>query len=203
MISKKIFLTLTIMAAALLAHTAPALATGPDCSSGRNKRGYDAGVLIGKSIVRQAWNGVDQDPNQFDTFMDIVRDAINTAISGLPNDASDYVKCRAKGLAQGACDQLGTIQAGVATTCLLDGQVWGDLSADLYCALSIEFGGQDVLGLMPSSPLNVCGANFEAGCHSHFATGVTSSLACQPYSVDPYGLVFADWQIGMCIYEAP
>lgn len=203
MFSKKIVLTITLMAAALVAHAAPAFASGPDCSSGRNKRGYDAGVLVGKSIVRQAWLGIGQDPDQFDSFMDIVRGATRSAIAGLPNDASDYVKCRAKGLSQGVCDQLGSIQDDVVDACVLDGEVWGELSGDLYCALSIEFGGQDVLGLMPVAPESLCGESFEEACQDEFASFAEASPTCEPYTEAPFVSVFADWQVGMCMYEIP
>jgi len=203
MFSKKILLIVTIMAAAVLAHTAPAFATGPNCSVGRNKRGFDAGVLIGKSIVSQAWNGIGQDVDQFDAFMDTVHDLVHTAISGLPNDSSDYVKCRAKGLGQGVCNELGDIQDDVTSICLLDGQIWGDLSGELYCEFSIAFGGQDALGLLPVTPTNLCGDNFEDGCHDTFASYAAATPECVPYSVAPYAAVFADWQSGMCAYELP
>jgi hypothetical protein len=202
MISKKLLLVIAIIAGAFVAQTAPAFASGPNCTTVlRNKRGYEAGKLIGKSIVSQAWNGIGQDVDQFDTFMDTVHDLVHTAISGLPNDASDYVKCRAKGLGQGVCDQLGAIQDDVEDICLLDGVVWGDLSGELYCELSIEFGAQDALGLIPVAPTNTCGDAFEDGCHASFTTYATSSTECVPFTAAPNASVFADWQDGMCAYE--
>jgi hypothetical protein len=203
MFSKKIVLIVTMMAAALIAHVAPAAASGPNCSTGRNKLGYNAGVLAGGSIVRQAWGRADHDPDHFEDFMHTVHGIVHTAIAGLPSDASDFVKCRAKGLGQGVCDELGNIQGGIATACLLDGQTWGELSAQLYCDLSIQFFGQDVLDLLPAPPTNVCGTNFELGCHLEFAEEAGEYAACASYTVAPYTAVFASWQEGLCIYEAP
>jgi hypothetical protein len=204
MISKKFLLSLIVSAAALLMTASTAFATTPepelDCSTGRNKRGYDAGVLVGGSIVRQAWNGIGQDVSRVDEFVTKVRAAVRTAIRNLPDDATDYVLCRAKGLAQGTCDELGEIQDEVGAVCFLDGQVWGDLSADLYCALSIEFEGQDVLGLLPVTPDSLCGENFVEGCQSQFEISSLAYAGCPLYVAAPWDDVFADWQVGVCIY---
>jgi hypothetical protein len=201
MISKKLLLLATLIAGAFIAQSSPAFASGPNCSSGRPKRGYDTGVLIGKSIVQQAWNGIGQDVDQFDDFMETVHDIVHTAIAGIPNDATDYSKCRAKGLAQGVCDKLGEIQDDVTDICLLDGAVWGDLSGELFCELSIVFGAQDALGLVPVTPTGLCGDSFEEGCHDTFSDYATSSTECLPFTAAPNVSVYEDWKTGMCAYE--
>jgi hypothetical protein len=89
----------TTLAAVIV--TTPGVASATDCTTGRNKRGYDAGVLVGGSIVNQAWNGIGQDPDAFDEFRVVVKNAVHTAISGLAGSVDDYVRCRAKGLVSG------------------------------------------------------------------------------------------------------
>jgi hypothetical protein len=203
MFSKKTVLSLVIMTATLLVGVVPAFATPPDCSSGRNLRGYNAGVTIGRSIVRQAWNSIGQDPDRFDELVDTVHDAVWVAIGGLPSDASDYTKCRAKGLGQGVCDQLDDIQVVVVGQCVLDGEVWGDLSAVLYCGLSLALGPQEALGLIPVSPTNLCGDSFEDSCQSEFASVAAAEPTCEAFIEAPNDDVYADWQVGMCAYELP
>jgi hypothetical protein len=193
--SKKLLLSLSLMAGVMLVAVSPALATPLDCSTGSNARHYNTGKLIGASIARQAWESVGQEPDRFEEAADAVREAISNAILGLPNTASATVKCRAKGMSQGVCDQLGDIQDEVAGICLLDGQLWGTLSGDLYCALAIEFGAVDAFELAPIPPTNLCGENFVEGCEDNFAS--------YAFTIAPNEGEFASWQGGMCSYEIP
>jgi hypothetical protein len=203
MFIRKLSLVLATFVALLVVTTGVASATtGPDCSTGRNLRGYSAGVLLGKNVVSQAWNAVSHDPDQFDAFKTAVRTSVHHAIHLLATDASDYVQCRAKGMAQGVCDQLDTIQTSVSNICLLDGSAWGELSADLYCALSDAFGGLDVSGLLPNPPDGLCGTSFEDACADEFAA-FASQPACHAFTVAPFVEVFAESQTNMCIYAAP
>jgi hypothetical protein len=201
--SKKLLLSLSLMAGVMFVAVSPALATPPNCSTGRNATQYSTGRTIGASIARQAWLSVGQEPDRFEEAADAVREAISNAILGLPNTASDAVKCRAKGMSQGVCDQLGDIQDEVAGICLLDGQLWGTLSGDLYCALAIEFGAVDAFELAPIPPTNLCGENFVEGCEDHFASYASSLAACVPFTIAPNEVEFASWQGGMCSYEIP
>ena len=192
--------TITVFATTLAAVivTTPSVASATDCTTGRNKRAYDAGVLTGKSIVNQAWNGVGQDPDAFDQFKVTVENAVNTGIATIAVSADDYVRCRAKGLAQGSVDQIGEIQGQVTSTCLLDGDMWGEFSADLYCALATAFDGLDVAGLLPNPPDGLCGTTFETSCHAAFSTFATTPVnQCVDYSVGP---AFVETQQNMCIY---
>jgi hypothetical protein len=203
MFIRKLSLVLATFVALLVVTTGVASATtGPDCSTGRNNRGFLAGKMIGKNIVQQAWNAASHDPDQFDFFKTTVRNTVHTAIHSLATDASDYVQCRAKGLAQGVCDQLDVIQTSVTSVCLLDGQAWGELSADLYCALSDAFGGLDITGLLPNPPDGLCGSTFEEACADEFAS-FASQPACQAFTVAPFVAVFVEAQTNMCIYAAP
>jgi hypothetical protein len=203
--SKKLLLSLTIMAGVLFVGASPALATNLNCQNSASKRAqYTTGVTLGKSIVVQAWHSTDEDPNSFEEFYATIRPIILGRIADLPSGASDLVKCRAKGLSQGVCDGFGIIQDEVGAVCLLDGQTWGNLSGDLYCALSIEFGGVEALGLVPVPPTNLCGTNFVAGCIEEFVSYAEADAnACDAFTEAPHENVYADWQSGMCAYELP
>jgi hypothetical protein len=203
MFSKKTVLSLVFMAATLIVGVVPAFADDPNCTDSRNRRGYNAGVTIGTQIVTQAWNSIGQDPDRFDELVDVVHGAVWTAISRV-TDASPYTQCRIKGLAQAVCDTLDGIQETVVGQCVLDGQAWGELSAVLYCSLSVAFGQQVGLGLVPVAPTNLCGASFEDACQDEFASvAAEPELACGEFIAEPNDDVFADWQVGMCAYELP
>jgi hypothetical protein len=197
--SKKLLLSLTLMAGVMFVAVSPALATTP--CTGRNAGAYNLGKTLGAQIAKQAWASSSQDPDDFEEFAAFVRGTVADAIADLPNDASPYTKCRAKGLAQGVCDGLGWVQDQVAGVCLLDGQTWGLLAGDLYCALATEFGAVEALGLLPVPPTTVCGENFVSGCESEFQSYATAT--CESFTIAPHEVEFADWQGGMCAYELP
>jgi hypothetical protein len=209
--SKKLLLSLTIMAGVLFVGVSPALASRLNCSTGQNARGYAAGVTVGKSIVRTAWASSDQSPDGYEAFRQLIRRTVRNAIANLPDDASNYTKCRAKGLSQGVCDGLGIVQDGIAEACFLDGSTWGALSGDIYCALAIEFGGADLFDLLPVAPTNLCGTNFVNGCTEGFEDYAYALEACELYTdeaqddgSDPaFVNSYLSWQGGMCSYEIP
>jgi hypothetical protein len=211
--SKKLLLSLTIMAGVLFVAVSPALATPLDCSTGRNLTQYNGGRTLGMSIARQAWQSVGRNPDRFEEAADAVRSAVTGAIANLPNTASELVKCRAKGMSQGVCDGLSDIQDEVSSVCFLDGQMWGELSGDIYCALATEFGGADLFELLPVAPTNLCGTNFVEGCTGEFDAYAYALATCAPYTdydadltdtvVPPFAAEYASWQGGMCSYEIP
>jgi hypothetical protein len=209
--SKKLLLSLTIMAGVLFVGASPALATNLDCSRGQNARGYAAGFAGGKSIVRTAWASSDQSPDGYEAFRTLIRRTVRNAIANLPDDASPYTKCRAKGLAQGVCDGLGIVQDGIAEACFLDGSTWGALSGDIYCALAIEFGGAELFDLLPVPPTNLCGTNFVAGCVQGFDDYAYPLATCDAFTDEPtadgsereFADAYVSWQGGLCSYEIP
>jgi hypothetical protein len=199
---KKIALFVAAMGLMLVASVGSAHASGPDCSTGAKKAQYNTGKKLAGSIVAQAWASSDQDPLGFEDFAATVRGVVTTAIEKLQSqNPSDLVLCRAKGLAQGLCDALGDIQDEVEGICLLDGEMWGELSADLYCSLSIAFGGLDVVGLLPAAPLSICGQSFEEGCQDTFADLTTGSDECFDFTAGSFIPVFEESQHNMCVFE--
>jgi hypothetical protein len=206
--SKKLLLSLTIMAGVLFVGASPALATNPPlvCTGvgapPANVSQYNMGKRLGALYASQAWRSAGQDPNRFEEVADLVRESVSNAILNL-NDASDRIKCRAKGMSQGVCDELSNIQDGVVGRCLLDGEVWGALSGDLYCALAIEFGGADIFDLLPVAPTNLCGTNFVNACEGQFDVYVDTFDACEDYNLANAEASYLSWQGGMCSYEIP
>jgi hypothetical protein len=174
----------------------------PTCTTGSKLAQYKTGKKLGAMIVDQAWLTVGEDPTRFDEVADAVRAAVSTAIDNLASsNPSDLVLCRAKGMAQGVCDALDGIQDGVEEICLLDGEAWGELSSELYCSLSIAFGGLDVVGLLPAAPVGVCGETFEDTCREVFTSLSSGDDECDDFTVAPFALVFAESEHNMCIFE--
>jgi hypothetical protein len=201
MFAIKTVLSLVILAATLLVAVAPATAMPAECTSSRDIGSFNSGVTIGRFIVRSAWNRVGQDPDHFEEAAAAVRDAVSVAIAGLPPGASTFVRCRAAGISQGVCDQLGIIQGDVVGQCVLDGEMWGVLSAQIYCDLAIAFEGQDVFDLVPTAPTTLCGESFEFACGVEFDVSAAADAVCAEYTDDPFLLEYNSWKDGLCAYE--
>jgi hypothetical protein len=201
MFAIKTVLSLVILAATLLVAAAPATAMPAECATARDIGSFNSGVTLGRLITRQAWNRVGQDPDRFEEAAAAVRAAVSGAIAGLPSEATSFVRCRAAGISQGVCDQLGIIQGGIVGQCVLDGEMWGVLSAQIYCDLAIAFEGQDVFDLIPTAPTTLCGESFEGACRGEFDEAAEADAVCLEYTEDPFLLEYASWKAGLCAYE--
>lgn len=206
----KLFVSLVACAAVL--GTASLASAGPstECATGFKHRMYRTGFAGGASIVNSAWLATDRDPLSVDDFVQTVEDIILAAIPGA--SGSPFLQCRLEGFMDGALAKLDAILAEVDELCSLDGQIWGEFSAQLYCALSEEFGGLFPLGLLPAKPaVATCAVAFEETCEETFATGVTDGivdawddpvvLACPEFAEAPFALAFAETQANQCLFE--
>lgn len=207
----KLFVSLVACAAMLgTAGVASAGGASDDCDTGFNYRMYRTGYAGGSSIVRSAWLSTDSDPLSVDEFVETVEDIILGAIPGA--SGSEFLQCRLEGFIDGAVARLDSILAEADEACSLDGQIWGEFSAQLYCSLSEEFGGLFPLGLLPAKPaVTTCAIAFEETCEDTFETGVIDGivdawddpivLACPEFADEPFELAFAETQANQCLFE--
>ena len=171
-----------------------------NCSSGLNQRMYTTGVHIGGQLVGQV--PFDPDPDNAEAAVAHVQEILVTAIDRLPSTASDAIKCRAKGMLQGAVDALEAWLAEVEAACALDGEIWGEFSAVLYCELSEAFDGLTALGLLPECPATgVCGAAFESSCNTTYTD--TAAALCPDFTIDPFLTVYDENRALQCTYVVP
>lgn len=187
-----------ILAAAMVTVglTGTAAATPPECSSGRAWRGYVAGERQGASIVRRAWLSVDQDPDRLEDFTEAVINALGTTARIVAG--TSYADCRIKGFVEGAWEAMWTIQVDTMVECFMDGALWGEMVATVYCSLSYDLGGLalDVWYFHP--PTNWCGIHFEGGC-----TSMANTVAhdeCYHYTVGGFATVWAQYRHNECMY---
>lgn len=173
------------------------------CSTGRPSTGYKVGVLTGENIVNQAWNGIDQHCMlvvEETTFTDTILDTLKMLE---PVFASDYVICRYYGFARGVADRLIEIQNECLGYCVLDGQMIGEIAAQMYCELSILLGGLAKDVDLIEGFLTLCGAAQVGACESIFASITTNydDPACTQYTEGDYSEVWAQAQNNQCVYN--
>ncbi len=202
----------------------------PDCRNNNDQAQLTAGRQIGTGLVEQAFAGIERDLDRIEEFkatvIRVVSTTLRAAVSGPPSRA---VACRAQGLIDGVIARLDALQADTGCGeegcenasfpaplssrsialqrrrfffCWMDGVFWGELSAELYCSLSIELDGLAPLGLeLPPPADNCCGLGFEIACNLKFASDATGDPACFPYTVPPHEEVYVENRAISCAFE--
>jgi hypothetical protein len=181
--------------------------TGPNCSTARNARSYQQGVGIGQSLTNTAFAAanVEEDPDRLEEFRDAVLNALGSAFP--TTFSTDFLTCRAQGLLDGATARLGELQETVLAQCLLDGEFWGDFSANLYCTILERLLNPNPSSLpfqFPRPPAGLCGTEFEHGCDEEFeavALDPTGTrVSCFPFSRASFVPLFRATQNNQCTY---
>jgi hypothetical protein len=182
----------------------------PECTgTTRNASAYSSGVSQGIYTVLQTWRSaaVAQDPRKCNTTLaPLVIDVIPGAIASAFQVENDlYTQCRAKGILDGTVYELGLI----CPPCVLDGIDWGELSANVYCALSTKLGG---LGSVPpwfmrADQPGICAANFQTICEDVYrfiatngadALDAATATVLRQMSIDPFS-AYLNAQSQMCV----
>lgn len=171
-------------------------------------RGYQSGVSMGRSLVQRAWGSVN-DCDQLELFTDIV--VSNVQRYELRGD-STYTVCRHTGMLDGVFQELDAVWAVCDGQCCQEGQVIGELSAELYCQLSIILDGLAEPDDFVRRPVYTCGLTFETCCDANFigtslsyeGMNMTGDLVqCRVYTDDPYFDVWNGTRELQCMYVPP
>jgi cysteine-rich repeat protein len=185
MMMKKMYVRTIIASICIIGFIESAEADMPEMceSSSRLTGGYDTGFLTGGNIIDQAWNGIGQD------CMAIVEETwFKEKVLGVlallspPDDPTDYVKCRYTGYVDGIASRLTEIEQICVDQCILDGQFIGDITATVYCDLSISLGGLGLADYLIEGLLTVCGEEMVAACEGTFTTVTEGNEECVPYT---------------------
>lgn len=224
-------LAAVVVLVALLSMS-PDAAAQPDCSRGRNRTQADTGSAAGEALVEQAFEGIGRSVERIDEFkarvLDVIRNTLRAA--GRSARGNPALLCRAIGLMNGVVARLDALQEETACgdepcpnasrldqlasfepidlqrrgiiQCWLDGFFWGELSAELYCALAIELDGLAALGVeLPPRARSCCGFGFETACNAKFAFDATADEACEPYTLPPHEAAYLETRRLQCTFE--
>jgi hypothetical protein len=185
---------------------------------------------MGTTLVDQIWrsSAVHQDIDNWD----ILNRQVTTTIPAIVANAyrvseSQYTKCRVQGLLDGTVCRMNTHNP--LPGCQLDGVDWGNISAAVYCGLSIELGGLfDVEPWFIRVSPGMCGQSFQLYCEETYRYGATfgndalapavlaflaaegvdpadllQPAACVPYTANTFVDVFNDSVYIDCSYTIP
>ncbi|MDC0747589.1 hypothetical protein [Polyangium mundeleinium] len=113
--------------------------------------------------------------------------------------------CAYVGHVAGMLEEVPVGVAKNAAQCCEEGEQSAQIIGQLYCDLSIAFGGLDVMGFIPRTPQATCGASFEACCDEHFTSftrdyGNLKKGMCRPYTEGEFSGVWAEARNNFCGY---
>jgi len=174
------------------------------CGSARDTRFYNLGVRKGRNLAQQAINSLGddeeqicQDPDALADLEDLIREIVD-AIE-IPAHASQATRCHVFGQIAGLIAEIVDFQEECPIICCIaDGRLIGEISAKLYCELSIALGGLVPVELFDRLATDTCGERFQESCDEKFAYVATSDHECKPFTKDEFEEVFEEAQNNQC-----
>ncbi|MEY4575851.1 MAG: hypothetical protein RL701_554 [Pseudomonadota bacterium] len=184
-------LTLSIVGAVFGANVASAQTTVPsvpkaptlpsECTAKRDSTAWTSSKAAGESRVNAIWksNAVAQDLDKLSAALPAALDSLEQFLTGLSSGTpTTYIQCRAQGYTEGFLFALNKL----FKACVLDGAEWGQFGADLYCRMSIEYGGLAADTLFLRAPVGVCGNLTEYTCEEVYRhVGSEGTYTVSPY----------------------
>jgi len=199
-------LILSCLAVAQTAASASAQAVPVGCREARPARAYQQALSTGQNLASLAWSKL-HDCARLGQFVDKVAAALT---SYRPASKDLQLVCRYTGFVDGVFQAVSGAFGSCSDQCCMEGQAIGEMSAQLYCDLSILLDGLGSPDDFVRGPVDSCGSAFQACCDSAFTNesrnyrGVNSArkqIACRPYTVDAYRQVWSDTRELECAYE--
>ena len=151
---------------------------------------YAVGYAFGGYAVDQAWQSISADCNQLPTFTADIKRIFNNLF--LPPAPSTSFTCRYTGIFNGGIEKLHELWPLCAELCTMDGQMVGELIGQLYCSLSIAFGGLDVSRTTYCRPpTSWCSELAQTACEETYASYTPTYVdplggTCALYTESPY-----------------
>lgn len=202
---RKIIISLIVtMCAVLVPKAAEAQVPPPICNTAQEIRQFLIGLRTGHSLARQAIASVEDaspEPNICDDLEAVVD--LRALIQGIVDDLteippSEVAACRLQGHIIGLLSEVDDLQDSCEDTCIADGQFIGEISAELYCALSIALDGLGLADLFDRLAATACGELFQSACDTKFFATATGDPECLPFTADPFDDVFFVAQNNQC-----
>jgi hypothetical protein len=133
-----------------------------------NKRAYNTGVVLGQSIVSQAWNGIEEDCDRLEEFETVIVNNVMDYV--LPPEASQFTLCRYYGHIEGMLMQIDLNYTECGDKCAEEGHLIGEISAIAYCQLSFALEGLATADDFVRLPVQFCGTVFQISCDLNYNT---------------------------------
>lgn len=171
------------------------------CDPGREARFFVLGVRKGRNLADAAIarvGGLDacEDLDALDALREIIAEVVDGI--AVPVGATEAVQCHVAGQVAGLLAEIEELQEECGGICIADGDFIGEISAQLYCALSIALDGLVPVELFERLATDACGEAFQAACDAQFFETAATRAACVPFTIAPFDDVFELTQNNQC-----
>lgn len=198
---------ITTAAHATAPEVAPQLEASPppaECAGRFDARQFGTGFDIGARTVHAAVSRVN-DCDQIDQVTDFIIDTVDR-LTPPAGSTSTRIACRFAGIVEGVLSELDNQNFACEGSCTAEGEEFGLLSAELYCDLSIFFGGLLSPDPLFRRPVNTCGFFYEVSCDSQFISTSQSFVdpageACLPFTEGEFEEVWVQSRANQCAYD--
>jgi len=196
-------LALTLCACFALTPTPAAAQAVPAlCDTAREVRFFALGVRKGRNLaesaIARATDPVDvcDDLDAIDDLRELIAAIVDDIV--VPVGASEPTQCHVLGQVAGLLAAIDELQDTCGDLCVADGAFIGEISAFLYCELSIALGGLELAELFERLATDACGVRFQVACDHSFESTATADLQCLPFTEGTFTPVFREAQNNQC-----
>jgi hypothetical protein len=201
-----IWLTALTLCACFALAPSPAAADTPDtpalCDTAREVRFFVLGVRKGRNLAESAIARATDPADVCDDLdaIDDLREIIAAIVDDIdvPVGASEPTQCHVLGQIAGLLAEITELQDECGDLCIADGQLIGEISAFLYCELSIALGGLELTELFERLATDACGVRFQVACDTKFEQVATGDPECLPFTEGAFGPVYLEAQNNQC-----
>ncbi|MDC0747590.1 hypothetical protein [Polyangium mundeleinium] len=151
------------------AAEAAAATPPPACRTEREQRFFRSGVQTGERLVRMAWGAVDREGEGCDLVQRFESDVLsNLDDLRLPPGSHRAVACQHVGIIAGAEEEAIRSLNRCVGRCCEEGSLIAKMKGQLYCDLSIAFGGLGEDQFFERLDVAICGGAFQTCCDSTY-----------------------------------
>jgi len=200
------WLTALTLCACFALAPSPAAADTPAtpalCDTAREVRFFVLGVRKGRNLAESAILRA-TDPVDICVDLDAIDD-LRELIAAIVDDidvpvgASEPTQCHVLGQIAGLLAEITELQDECGDLCIADGEFIGEISAFLYCELSIALGGLELTELFERLATDACGTSFQVACDTKFEVTAVADLECRPFTEGVFTEVFLEAQNNQC-----
>jgi hypothetical protein len=155
-----------------------------ECDEGVYAIDYQTGLATGKSLVSQAWNGLEQRCTKVDLLDEVVSDSIDSFIpilGGASDNVARRFNCRFGGHVDGMLQRVSEIMDDCSVICCNQGATMGEHYAHAYCLIAVAANGVYDPGDYVRPDVIFCGGYFESCCDEASYDYASSWSECVPF----------------------
>lgn len=188
-----------------LAPALPAREPTEACSLGLARTQFLTGYGIGSRVALESVAEV-ADCSQIGQVAQSVREKIDAFVQFPPGPVAPLLACRSVGFLDGLLGELDNQNGACELQCTVEGDMFGEISAEAYCVASIAFDGLEVP--LERRAFQPCGPAYEPQCDAAFqfaSEGFNLAAevagACLRFTQGEFSEVWVQSRVNRCLLD--